>query len=223
MLLYVVPFSLFLLYTLSLFCRSTIIEHTLKQFQGEAESVIIYHYCSFQDHPQLLSGDVLASLVDQLQRRATSISPCLRHMYEERNRDHRASRSADLLMEPLRELISSFEETCLFVDALDELDSNHINDLLKLLSSIKKWAIPSLHVFVTSQFHHLSIRESLETLTDPNDRIDLATGLSNEADIRNHVHSTLVESPQFSRRWSGSKNHILAEIETALAEKSDSS
>lgn len=169
--------------------RSTIIEHVMEICRNEAKCGLAYHYCSFQDHPQLLCGDIMASLVDQLQSQISYIPPSLKELQQGRSRDQRASRSADRLMEPLRELISSFTEVYIFIDALDEFDNSHISDLMRLRSSIKKWSNPSLHVLVTSQFHHLSIRESLRVLTNPEDRLDIAADLWNEADIRDHIRS----------------------------------
>lgn len=188
------------------------------------EGAVVYHYCNFQDSPQPLCGDFIASLVDQLQSQATLISPSLAKLYETRDRDDQASRSVELLMGPLKELTMTFKDVYLLVDALDEFDNEYIDDLTELISSIYQWSIPSLHTFITSQFQQLGIRVPLETLTEPENRLNLAgSSNNNESDIRVHIRSSLRESPKFNQRWAASRHNVLSEIEETLIYKSDGS
>lgn len=201
------------------------IEHGLNICRSDVGCAVAYHYCNFQDNPQLECGDFVASLVDQLHDQAFSISPTLKFLYEARDKDRQASRNVELLMKALRELVSSFREVYLYVDALDEFDGRHIDDLMVLLSSIRKWGVPSLRMLVTSQYHQVSIRAPLESLTLPSDRLDLlsAAAHGHQDDIRSHIRLTFDESPKFRQRWAENKYDVLSEMEDTLARRSDGS
>lgn len=200
------------------------IEHAMNICRSNAKCAVAYHYCNFRDNLQSDCSDFMASLVDQLQSQASSISPTLRQLYEDRDRDQQASRNVELLTEALRELVSSFKKVFLYVDALDEFDDRHIDDLMLLLSSIKKWGIPSLHMLITSQCHQLSIRAPLEALAPPGDRLDLVSSVNgHQGDICRHIRLTLDESPKFYQRWAEDKNGLLSDIQETLARRSDGS
>lgn len=200
------------------------LEHVLNVCRHDTQCATAYHYCNFRDNSQLHCGDLIASFVDQMLRQASFVPETLEQLYDGRNRDPHASRCTELLMEPLKELMSSFKEVFLLVDALDEFAGSETEELMDILSTIMEWGVPSLHVLVTSQFHRIDIRAPLETLAPPNYRLDLAkASLHIQDDIRTHINKSLEESPKFCQRWVGDTGYILLEIEDALSKKSEGS
>ena len=107
-------------------------------------------------------------------------------------------------------------QTFIIADALDECPSNSTEraELCALLTEFSRWALPNLHILVTSR-KEPDINEALSTLvTFPPICIQ---SKQVAADIRLHVRTELANDPKL-KKWS---LQIKEEIENTLVEGAD--
>lgn len=144
-------------------------------------------------------------------------------MYNNRDEDSTVVRSAELLLDVLKELVASFLDVYIFVDALDEFHASEINLLMTYLATMHAWDASPLHIMVTSQYHLLGIWASLSDLVPVDCRIDLGRAVgAHQHDIQTHITARLREWPEFAHRWA-ENDELVAEIEHTLISKADSS
>ena len=100
----------------------------------------------------------------------------------------------------------------IFLDAIDEnLPGGKREEALTILGRIRDWALPGLHVLVTSR-DGPDIRTSLHATQDE----EVALGRSNEvdSDISNYISSQLATDPKL-QKWKGYE----ARIQEALIDR----
>jgi hypothetical protein len=127
-------------------------------------------------------------------------------------------RSHTMLESAVKQSIASLRHVYLFIDGLDEFPADHVEQLMKLLYQMNAWMLPSLHVYVTSQLHGLSVRSTLEMLTAIDSRLDLEDVDDDiDKDILTYIKHSL-EMPPFCNRWRGELHFVLDEIKDALVD-----
>lgn len=134
-------------------------QHLIEQCHESPKRAVIYWYCDFRDTPPPSLEEVVASLVDQLVSQATYLSPTLYNAYDSRARDPLSARSLDVLETSLRELLGSFDDVYLCVDALDEVQASQ--HFMSQIMSIHKHGTQSLHMLLTSQTSNLALAKTL--------------------------------------------------------------
>jgi hypothetical protein len=152
---------------------------------------------------------VLAQLANQKQ----IIPDSLQSLYN--GYQHGQPPTADL-RKALQSVLKLPGQTFIIADALDECPSNGTErvELCELLTEFSRWALPNLHILVTSR-REPDINEALSTLvTFPpiyiqSEQVD--------ADIRLHVRTKLANDPRL-KKWS---LQIKKEIEDTLVEGAD--
>ena len=116
------------------------------------------------------------------------------------------------LLDCLRKIIRRFQNVFIFLDAIDEnLPGGKREEALTILGRIRDWALPGLHVLVTSR-DGPDIRTSLHATQDE----EVALGRSNEvdSDISNYISSQLATDPKL-QKWKGYE----ARIQEALIDR----
>jgi hypothetical protein len=111
-----------------------------------------------------------------------------------------------MLESAVKQSVASLRHVYLFIDGLDEFPADQTEALMTLVFKMNAWMLPSLHVYVTSQLHGLSIRSTLETLTTIESRLGLED--YSAVDIVTYIQHCL-EKPPFCDRWRGELNFVL--------------
>ena len=110
--------------------------------------------------------------------------------------------SLPMLMKTLRELVQSFADVFIILDALDECKER--NNLMANVEDMAGWKLASLHRLVKD------IEESLSELLKDEHRMCVQSA-RNEGDIRTYVRSR-IQTDRRLRRWQ--KPDVQTEIET---------
>lgn len=195
-------------------------EHLLELATQNDRSAVLYHYCNFQDPTQRTCADIVASLVDQLLRQGNVLPETILRMYKEESRRPRNTAPLDILATALKNLVATFDDVYLLVDALDECAD--VEELLSLLDMLSQWQMPQLHVIVTSQRHKTIIVDCLEQLVPSENRMDMVLA-AGEEDIRSHIYHFLSNDVRLLRRWSTAFTNLMDEIVQTLVQKADNS
>lgn len=119
-------------------------------------------------------------------------------------------------MAALRSLLESPEQTFIIVDALDECprDNRERTTLLEVLRELSVWALPNVHILVTSRREPDIERELVLIITIP--PVCIQTKVV-DADIHLHVQNQLSNDENL-KKWS---SEIKAEIKKVLVEGAD--
>ena len=104
------------------------------------------------------------------------------------------------LLDCLQKVIKRFQNVFIFLDAIDENSpGSKRGEVLTTLGKIRDWALPGLHVLVTSR-DEPDIRASLHLTQD--DEAVLKKSKEIDLDISNYIFSQLATNPKL-RRWEG--------------------
>jgi hypothetical protein len=166
-----------------------------------------YFYFDFNDEQKQLVRSLVCALIVQLSRRDSSVPDSLAALYFHcLDGQHKPTLSS--LMNVLREISSSFSQTYIVLDALDECKEQE--ELLRLIGDITEWGIIGLHILATSRPEPM-IKDHLATRI--HDTVNLHNAPVDE-DIRGHIRHQL----QNDRRMSKWPLAIKEEIEISLME-----
>jgi hypothetical protein len=201
------------------FTRSTVIDDLQKNYRNHADRTALYYYCSFQESSADTLG-VVASLVAQLLRAGCALPREAIEVFEAEN--HRPRQLCDVisLSNVLKALIEGLAHVYILLDALDEFAE--LGELLKLISHVRGWSLPQLHVLLTSQNHGIIITHFMDDTVLPRDQIDVGASRIHE-DIRSYISHFLTQTAELQRRWKGQYEYVLREIESTLVDRADGS
>ena len=171
---------------------------------------MVFFYFDFNDVGKQRSEKMIRSLIGQLSKYCAN--SLLQDLYAScLNGDRQPTE--ELLLNTLRQMIATLEDTYTILDALDECEDP--SDLLTSLEQIISWRDVKLHTIVTSR-REQDIEEALTPLIDKENRINIQSKLVN-ADIRTYVHDRLQIDRKLSR-WQ-KKPIVQSEIEDTLMRK----
>ena len=120
-----------------------------------------------------------------------------------------------MLLATLHQMMESFEETFIILDALDEcLDRQ---ELLEDIEELNHWTDVNLHILSTSR-REKDIEERIEPLAHCEGKIRIDSIHVND-DIRTYVHEKLQTDMKLKRWYKEPK--VQQEIENALMDKAD--
>jgi osmotically-inducible protein OsmY len=131
--------------------------------------------------------------------------PCLDALFT-RCQNGEQQPTTDALADTLREILGSFQQAFVILDALDECMERE--ELLELIETILAWKIENLHILATSR-NEKDINDFLESLVTGQISIE---GASVDADIRTHIREQLKKDSKL-RKWPA---NIQTEIEETL-------
>jgi hypothetical protein len=169
-----------------------------------------YFYFDFNDEQKQLLKSLVCALIIQLSRRHSSVPDSLAALYSH-CLDGQYKPTLSSLMNVFREVSSSFSQTYIVLDALDECKEQE--ELLRLIGDITEWGIIGLHILATSR-------------PEPMIKNRLATRISGTVDLHNapvdedicvHIRHQLQNDPRMSK-WPLA---IKEEIEISLMEGAD--
>ncbi|KAF0315082.1 ankyrin repeat protein [Colletotrichum asianum] len=195
----------------SILC-STAIETILEHQKSSQDIGVAFFFFAFDDTGKQDASALLRALILQLSGKQSSISPFshLSNLYEScRNSTPRDK----ALLDCLHQLSRSFKHTYIIVDALDESPRDkHRQNVLDILTTIRGWVEPSVHLLVTSR-DEVDIRDTLDP--SPDEFIAVRNEASDK-DIALYITQSLRNRPQL-RKWKG----FHGRIETTLTTQAD--
>jgi hypothetical protein len=192
---------------------SIVLEDVLRTCHGTGEKAVLYFYFDFNDSQKQLAESMLRSLICQLSRKSTSISSSLESLYL-LHENGRQQPSSDELLRVLRQLIGSFAQTYVVLDALDEC--SHRSEAMEILARMGRWQLPHSHVMVTSR-RERDIESVMHRISNRRTHICLGGEVIDE-DIRQYVRQRLSDDKALNK-W-GKDTALRQEIETALTQGS---
>src|SRR5450432_2658849 len=129
--------------------RSIVVNH-ISSISSSKDVGIAYLYCDYQDQTDQTPENLTASLAKQLAKQQGVMPPRLEELY---NKFSRGGKRPDLkeLTALLLQLSSSFYQTYIMVDALDESESTrHRKQFLFVLQEMED---AHIKLFITSRSH----------------------------------------------------------------------
>lgn len=186
---------------------STAIQYTFRELKQRSGVGIAYFYFAFNDESKKSDDNMLRALLLQL-------SGQLQDGEEDLERLHASYKSGSppvgVLLDLLQHLLGRFYDSYILLDAIDESPRDHRREaVLKTIQVIRNWALPGVHVLVTSR-NELDIREAL----GPDDGQDLAMRNSEiDNDIHEFVSCQLSSDPKL-QRWQARHGEIQARLTT---------
>ena len=156
--------------------------HYCKQLPRAA---LVFFYFDFNDTKKRDFDALIRSLITQLLSQCETIPKVLLNLYQSHMKSSRGIDN-DVLVETFRELVRTFQDVYMVLDALDE--SSECTEVLRFIENVQDWSLSQIHVLVTSrQFAIIEI--SFETLVF--DRICLQESQMNR-DILIYIEDKLV-------------------------------
>jgi hypothetical protein len=187
---------------------STIIQDLIGYCKSNPSFGMAYFYFDFRDRGKQSHEHLLRSLVTQFSDQCPSTPETLEKLYLS-NQGGEWQPAVNALSATLGDILRSFQQAYIVVDALDECTNRET--LLGLIEEIINWKINTLHILVTSRKEQ-EINECLKALVS--NQIDIQSSLV-ATDIQIHVHEQLRKDTKF-RKWPGK---VLTDIETELTER----
>ncbi|RDW60559.1 hypothetical protein BP6252_11942 [Coleophoma cylindrospora] len=200
-------------------CGKTVLSSTaIEEIQYCCETAsnrsVAYFFFSFTDSEKQKPQNMLRSVIAQLLRQRDTVHNAATNMYSAHLNGERQP-SKDGLMHLLRQLVDSFGETYLVLDALDECTEREM--LLELIDEFHSWNLKALHVMVTSR-KEVDIEDGLEHLLEKDNKINAQSDIV-DRDIRRYVRSKVQYDNRF-KKWRKYPT-VQQEIEDTLANKAD--
>jgi hypothetical protein len=156
---------------------------------------------------------MLSSIVRQLLRQADNIPKTVKELFD---RYQHSSPPADRLLSAIKKLLKNPGQYFIIIDALDEcsLHDHQRQSLCESLKDICEWALPDMHLLVTSRREADLVRALDPLVTFPPISIQAEVIAS---DVLKYVRTELAEHERL-KKW---PEKVKTEIEEALVRKAD--
>ena len=180
------------------FLCSMAIQATFSQHVQVSNTGIGFFYFSFDDQSRQGQFAMVMSLLLQLaKQQGEDGQRAIVNLYEIYSA---GGPPMERLLDCLQKVIKRFQNVFIFLDAIDENSpGSKRGEVLTTLGKIRDWALPGLHVLVTSR-DEPDIRASLHLTQD--DEAVLKKSKEIDLDISNYIFSQLATNPKL-RRWEG--------------------
>jgi len=175
---------------------------------------VLYFYFDFNDIEKQGQEKMIRSLILQLSSQCESTPQGLKALHSSCMNGERQP-THDMLLATLHQMMRSFEETFIILDALDECLERR--ELLEDIEEFNCWTNVNLHILSTSR-REKDIEERIEPLTHDRGKMSIDSVRVND-DIRAYVHERLQADPEL-KRWRKEPN-VQQEIENTLMDKAD--
>ncbi len=188
---------------------SAIIQETITYCGSRSKSVVLYFYFDFNDTEKQLHEQMIRSLISQLFVHCATVPSVLEMLYSS-CMDGERQPSAENLLTALHQIMASFEETHIILDALDECGDRP--ELLMDLQDIFDWKDVNCRMLVISR-REKDIEDGLMSSIKQAGTLCIHSALI-DADIRQYIHDRL-QSDRELKKWQKEQ----FEIEDALMHK----
>lgn len=175
---------------------------------------MLYFYFDFNDIEKQSQGKMIRSLIVQLSLQCGSTPQSLEALHSS-CMDGGRQPTDDGLLATLHQMMKSFEETFIILDALDECLERR--ELLEVIDKFNGWTDANLHILSTSR-REKDIEERVEPLAHEWGKMSIDSVRVND-DIRAYVHERL-QADRGLERWRD-KPEVQEEIENILMNKAD--
>ena len=138
---------------------------------------------------------MIRSLILQLYWQCGGIPQGLEALYSSCTNGERQP-THDILLATLHQMMGSFEEIFIILDALDECSERQ--ELLEDIEEFNRWTDTNLHILSTSR-REKDIEERIEPLAYDGGKISIDSVYVNN-DIRAYIHERLRADPKL-KRW----------------------
>jgi len=186
---------------------STAVQSVFRHRRSDPRTGLAFFFFTFNDDAKQDTSAMLRALVLQLSGQADDNHELLSRL----RKSYRDAMPPDqALMGCLRQLVRTFDNTYIILDALDESPRDtYRGEMLQALSEIRAWSEPGLHLLVTSR-EEVDIRDELcpagnESISMKNDSVD--------RDIAAFISSHLTNNRRL-RKWQEQRAHIEAALTT---------
>jgi hypothetical protein len=142
---------------------SAVIQHTFRETKHRSDVGIAFYYFAFSDESKRDAHGMLRTLLLQL---SVQFQDGERELEQLRILSKPYAPSIEILLQTLRRFLSRFQDSYIFLDALDECPrDNGREDVSRVTREIRDWRLPNAHLLVTS-LDQLDIRQSLSPSYD---------------------------------------------------------
>ncbi len=190
---------------------SAIIQETIRYCGSRSKSVVLYFYFDFNDTEKQLHEQMIRSLISQLFVHCATVPSVLEMLYSSCTNGERQP-SGENLLTTLHQIMTSFEETYIILDALDECGDR--SELLTDLQDIFNWKDVNCRIIVISR-REKDIQDGLMPSIKQARALCIHSALI-DADIRQYIHDRL-QSDRKLKKWQKEQ----FEIEDALMHKAN--
>lgn len=190
---------------------STIIDYIQLNHVVKTKSALAYYYFDFNDTSKQKSANFVSSLLADLYTQNSELPNSAKQLYFECNDGHREPSLRDLVFAFL-DVLSSFEDVFVVVDALDECptEDDERENLLRIIEEIHANSSASLHFLATSR-RHFDIEDAIGPLASIQP-IEIETAVVDN-DIRAYIQSEVQKMRKKQRWW---KDDLCQEVEDAV-------
>ena len=193
---------------------STIVEDVINHCDLKPALAVLYFYFDFKDVKKQGQENMIRSLILQLYSQSKGTHQSLKALHSSCMNGERQP-TPGMLLATLHQMMKSFGETFIILDALDECSERQ--ELLKDIEEFYHWTDVNLHVLSTSR-REKDIEDRIEHIAHSEGKICIDSMHVND-DIRAFVHEKLQTDVKL-KRW-GKEPKAQQEIENALMDKAD--
>lgn len=195
---------------------STVIEQIRKGSYNTKNVAVVYFYFDFTDSQKQDPDNMIRSLSSQLLEYNLRSFDMLKAAFVSCDNGNRQP-NIEELVEVLKGIINSLQETFIILDALDECSERKRQGLHNIIAQILESDAERVHILLTSR-KLADIEDALDPLTDHLKIIDMESTLI-DPDISAYIDEVLQSDTGF-RRWRNSPQ-VRDEIRTVLTQKAD--
>lgn len=193
---------------------SVIIEQINLECMSDPALALAYFYFDFSDPDKMTPESMTRSLIKQLWGQSRDVPPALASLYET-FKDRMFPPEPNELLTTLRNIIESFNESFIVLDALDECSD--VSELLHIIRDILSHASVKVH-FLTTSRQAQNIEDEVDSLPGKVQKVPMDKTQVN-GDICIFVHECLRTDTRF-KRWRNYPD-IQKEIESQTTNKAD--
>ncbi|KAF9871286.1 hypothetical protein CkaCkLH20_11207 [Colletotrichum karsti] len=189
---------------------STAIQHTMRRrgFDSSSRVGVAFFFFTFNDNTKQSTSAMLRALILQLSGQVKDSPIALTQLHKQNKRTAPTDSS---LLDCLRQILSTFQDVYILLDALDESPrGTHREAVLDALAGMRGWTGTHLHLLVTSR-DEVDIRDALQA-TDEESVSLQSEGI--DRDIADFVSQHLRDNRRL-HKWRDSYD----EIEDVLTQK----
>ncbi|KAG9496567.1 hypothetical protein J7337_011343 [Fusarium musae] len=135
------------------------VDYLQAKFKDDHGTGVAYVYCNYQPTKKQKVQDLFTSILKQLAQLQRPFPNALKSLYLEKGNE-KEKPSADDVKKTLRDIINSFDQVFIMVDAIDEFEATE--SLFSELSSLQEHTLANL--FITSRPPAQSLKNTLDKL-----------------------------------------------------------
>lgn len=197
------PFHLYFLLWLLTFVRtrSLVIDEIDESIRRDETAGLAYIYFHYTEQERQDPTGVLACLVKQLASHKSNLPPPVEKLYGDLKPEKRAPDSVQLLS-VLAALLGQFTTTMVVLDALDECEEKHLDQILSVIEDLQR---SGAKLLVTSRPHRDRVQRAMQNA----DKIDIVTQVD---DLKTYITTKLANSVEMQGLPTDIKEDIFCKV-----------